>query len=79
MNTNIIITNISITDQQFTIEYVASDVGVVGRVRIPFDSPMDESSIMKYISSDLEKIKDKIEMVQKLKKTYADKGFKLEL
>lgn len=79
MKTTIVVTNITITDQQYTIEYVASDIGVVGRVRVPFDILTDEESIKKCIIDDLEKIKDKIEKIQELKKAYAGQGFVLEL
>jgi hypothetical protein len=79
VKTTIVVTNITITDQQYTIEYVASDIGVVGRVRVPFDILTDEESIKKCIIDDLEKIKDKIEKIQELKKAYAGQGFVLEL
>ena len=79
MKTTIVVTNITITDQQYTIEYVASDIGVVGRVRVPFDMLTDEESIKKCVFEDLEIIKYKIEKLQELKKAYADQGFIIEL
>jgi len=52
VKTTIVVTNITITDQQYTIEYVASDIGVVGRVRVPFDMLTDEESIKKCVIED---------------------------
>ena len=79
MNTPVTIKGFQITDNYFTIEYVASEIGVINRVRVPLDSPMDEDSIKRYIADDMEKIRDKIMKMQELKRLYADRGFSIEI
>ena len=79
MKTKITVTDLQITDDYFTIEYVATELGVINRVRVPPDSPMDHDSVLGYIAKDMERIKDKIEKLQELKKAYAGQGFVIEL